>query len=140
MLSVTLTNRLTELERLSRIVERFVEDHRLPRGLVYPINLALDEILTNIITYAYADQDEHRITLRLSLDGDVLTAELEDDGRPFNPLDAPEPIMEGTVEERPVGGLGIHLVRTMMDHLEYRRERDRNRLVLKKTVRPDAGG
>lgn len=134
MLSVTLTNRLTELERLSRIVEAFVEDHRLPPELGYPINLALDEVLTNIITYAYADQDEHWITLRLSLDGDVLTAELEDDGRPFNPLDAPEPIMEGTLEERPVGGLGIHLVRRMMDQLEYRREGDRNRLVMKKTV------
>lgn len=134
MLSVTLTNRLSELERLGRIVETFVEAHRLPRDLVYPINLALDEILTNIIAYAYADQEEHPITLRLSLADNILTAELEDDGRPFNPLDAPEPIMEGSVDERPVGGLGIHLVRTMMDHLEYRRERDRNRLVLKKAV------
>lgn len=134
MLSVTLSNRLSELERLGEIVTGFIEEHQLSPDLVYPINLALDEILTNIISYAYSDQGEHEITLRLSLDGTVLTAELEDDGNPFNPLDVPEPATDGSLEDRPIGGLGVHLVRTMMDELEYHRREDRNLLVMRKNV------
>lgn len=63
-----------------------------------------------------------------------MTAEVEDDGRPFNPLEAPEPDLAAPVEERKVGGLGIHLIRNMMDHLEYRRLQGTNLLVMKKKV------
>jgi serine/threonine-protein kinase RsbW len=56
---------------------------------------------------------------------------VEDDGKPFNPLDAPEPDTNQLLEERPIGGLGIHLVRKNVDELEYRRQKDKNILIMK---------
>jgi anti-sigma regulatory factor (Ser/Thr protein kinase) len=135
-LSVTLNNRLSELDRLSRIVATFGESHRLSDKVLHAVNLALDEIVTNIISYGYDDQADHQIVLRLSLQAEELTAEVEDDGRPFNPLEAPEPDLNQPLEERAVGGLGIHLIRNMMDRMEYRRQDGKNLLVLKKRVSP----
>jgi anti-sigma regulatory factor (Ser/Thr protein kinase) len=133
-LSVTLHNRLSELGRLGKVVAAFVEEHHLPDKVLYAVNVALDEILTNIISYGYDDQADHEIVLRLSFDAAELTAEVEDDGRHFNPLEAPEPDLGKPLEERPIGGLGIHLTRKLMDHLEYRRLGGRNLLVMRKKV------
>ena len=90
--------------------------------------------MTNVIAYAYDDKADHRITLRLSLRTGELAAEVEDDGRPFNPLDAPPPDLTQPLEDRPIGGLGVHFLRTLMDGVEYRREQGRNRLVMKKNL------
>ncbi|MDE3118083.1 MAG: ATP-binding protein [Nitrospirota bacterium] len=133
-LKVTLHNRLSELERVGEVVESFGETHRLPPKVVHAVTLCVDEVVTNIIGYAYADQADHRITLRLSLQADELAAEVEDDGKPFNPLDAPEPDLSLPLEERPIGGLGVHFVRKLMDGVEYRREQGKNLLVMKKHV------
>jgi anti-sigma regulatory factor (Ser/Thr protein kinase) len=134
-ISVTLVNDQSEVERLGRLVEAFGEAERLSAELVFSVNLALDEVITNIIRYAHeADDRQHPIDVRLSLEQGVLTAQVEDDGRPFNPLEAPLPDLDADIEERPIGGLGIHLVRTMMSSLEYRRENGRNVLIMKKTL------
>lgn len=133
-LSITLHNRISELERLGRVVATFGEEHHLPDKVLYAVNLALDEIVTNIISYGYDDQADHQILLRLSLQGKELTAEVEDDGKPFNPLEAPEPDLGQPLEERKVGGLGIHLIRNMMDGMDYRRQSGKNLLVMKKKV------
>jgi serine/threonine-protein kinase RsbW len=134
-MSVTLVNDQSEVERLGRLVEAFGEAERLSPELIFSVNLALDEVITNIIRYAHgADGQQHPIDVRLSLEPGVLTAQVEDDGRAFNPLDAPVPDLDANIEERPIGGLGIHLVRTMMSSLEYRRESGRNVLIMKKTV------
>lgn len=133
-LAVTLRNRLSELDRLSRVVASFGESQHLPEKVLYAVTLALDEIVTNIISYGYDDQADHQISLRLSLQAGELTAEVEDDGKPFNPLEAPEPDLKASIEERQVGGLGIHLIRNMMDRVEYRRLQGKNLLVMKKKV------
>jgi len=131
-LSVELKNNLFEIERLSRIVSEFGEIYNLPPRVIFEMNLALEEILANIISYAHEDRDEHRIIIRLSLKNEVLIAEIEDDGRPFNPLEAPVPDIKKPLEDRPIGGLGIHIVRNLMDGLEYRRREGKNLLVMKK--------
>jgi anti-sigma regulatory factor (Ser/Thr protein kinase) len=131
---VTLHNRLSELERLSEAVTSFGEGHHLPEKTLYALNLALDEIVTNIISYGYDDQADHQINLRLSVGDGEVTAEVEDDGKPFNPLEAPEPDVTKPIEERQVGGLGIHLTRKLMDRLEYERRQGKNRLLLWKRV------
>jgi serine/threonine-protein kinase RsbW len=95
------------------------------------VKVVLDEILTNIISYAYADAGEHSIVTRFSLEQGQLTVQVEDDGRPFNPLNAPEPDTKQLLEERPIGGLGIYLVRKLIDELEYRRQNERNILVMR---------
>lgn len=131
---ITVKNQLSELERVSHIVEQFGERHGLPAQMVFEINLGLDEILTNVISYAYADGHAHEIVVRLVMTAEALTLEVEDDGRPFNPLDVPAADVTQTVEHRPIGGLGVHLVRKVMSELAYRRQHDKNVLVMKKRM------
>ena len=133
--AIVLANRLTELERVAHEVEAFGEAHRIAANLIFNVTVTLDEILTNVISYGYPEGGEHVITVRLAVKGVELMIEVEDDGRPFNPLEIAPPALEKSPEERPIGGLGLHLVRKMMDRLEYRRERDRNVLVMIKAVR-----
>jgi len=133
--SVQLRNDLSEVQRLSQIVTDFAAQHDLAAELVFRVNLALEEIVTNVISYGYDDRSEHEISVRLSWQDPRIELEVKDDGRPFNPLEAPEPEVEKPLVERPVGGWGIHLTRKMMDHLEYRREGDRNCLVLSTQAR-----
>jgi anti-sigma regulatory factor (Ser/Thr protein kinase) len=133
-MELTLHNRISELERVSQAVESFAEAHQVPATVLHAINLCLDEVVTNIISYAYDDQTDHQITVRLALRAGELTIEVEDDGKPFNPLTAPEPDLYKPMEERQIGGLGIHLLRNVMDDIEYRRQQDHNLLIMRKTV------
>ena len=88
--------------------------------------------MTNIISHAYDDEDEHQIAIRVALDGEGVAVRVEDDGRAFNPLDVPRPDLGLDLAKRPIGGLGVHIVRSVMDALEYRRENDRNILIMRK--------
>jgi anti-sigma regulatory factor (Ser/Thr protein kinase) len=133
--SVRLRNDLSEVQRLNQIVTEFAAQHGLAPELAFRVNLVLEEIVTNVISYGYDDHSEHEISVRLSWQDPRIELEVEDDGRPFNPLEAPEPEIDSPLVERPVGGLGIHLVRKMMDDFEYRREGDKNRLVLRTRTR-----
>jgi serine/threonine-protein kinase RsbW len=133
-ISITLKNQISEIERASQVLYEFGRLRDLPIRDLRAMNLALDEILTNIISYGYDDRHEHQITVRLSLTHGELTAEVEDDGRPFNPLTFPAADTEKPVAERPIGGLGIHMVRTLMDQLDYKRQQDRNFLVMRKKI------
>ncbi len=132
--SIQLKNDLAELERLSQAIADFGAESGLSAQFLFSVNLALGEIVTNVISYGYEDSGDHMITVRFLLGEGELTAEVEDDGRPFNPLDAPEPDLDAPLEDRPIGGLGIHLVRKVMDRLEYRRRAGKNLLVMKKRV------
>lgn len=132
--SVIVKNQLSELERVSHVVEAFGEDHGLPPKLIFQLNLALDEILTNVMSYGYTDTAEHEITVRLSTDGRHVAVAIEDDGQAFNPLDVTAPVLDAPVADRSIGGLGIHLVRKVIDQLEYRREQGKNVLVMRKAI------
>jgi len=135
-LTLTLTSRLTEIGRLSTAVEAFGAEHHLQDSVLFALNLSLDEVVTNIICYAFTDAQEHPITVRLSLEGNMCCAEVVDEGWPFNPLNVPTPDLDAPVDARRIGGLGMHIVREMMDELDYRREEDRNVLTLKKRLTP----
>ncbi len=132
ILEIKLKNSLSELSRVSQSLNEFgVRNHLSPRVL-HDLNLALEEILTNVISYGYADDREHEIRVRLSAQSGEVRIEVEDDGQPFNPLEAPEPDTAKSVEEGTISGLGIHLVRKVMDGLEYERQGNRNLLIMKK--------
>ncbi len=135
-MSVTLVNQRSEIERLSQLVEAFGASHNLPSQLIFFLNLALDEVVTNIIRHAY-EGGRHEIAVRVTLEGDVLAAEVADDGRAFNPLLAPPADVNAVLEDRPIGGLGVHIVRSVMDSLKYRREGEKNVLVMKKAIKRD---
>jgi anti-sigma regulatory factor (Ser/Thr protein kinase) len=132
--SAVFVNRRTEIERVVELAERFGEEHQLPAEVVMSIHLVLDEVVANIISHGYDDTAEHQIHVTLALDESVLTIRVEDDGRAFDPLAAPPPDLDLPLEERPVGGLGIHIVRSVMDAVEYQRDGDRNVLIMKKTI------
>ncbi len=133
-MEIKVNNALSELGRLHEALAEFGQRHDLPSKVVHDLNLALEEIITNIIAYGYTDEREHEIKVRLSSRGGEVWAEVQDDGLPFNPLTAPEPDLEAPLEDRPVGGLGIRFVRKLVDGLEYQRQDAKNLLLMKKNL------
>jgi serine/threonine-protein kinase RsbW len=133
-LEIKINNKLSELVRVHQTLAEFGQRHDLAAKAMHDLNLALEEILINIISYGYTDNREHEIKVRLSAQPGEVRAEVEDDGQPFNPLAAPEPDTAQPLEKRTIGGLGIHLVRTLMDGLEYQRQEGRNLLLMKKNL------
>lgn len=139
-ISVFIKNDLAKIARVSEIVEALGQKHGVSAEALYAVNLAIDEILTNVISYGYPDQDEHQILIRLELIDEELVAEIEDDARPFNPLEAPTPEVDAPLLEKPVGGLGIYFAKTMMDGMAYRREHEKNILTMRKKIIIDHKG
>ena len=133
-IEITLRNDHVELNRLAEELEGFLEGHDIGPDVAFKVNLALDELVTNVINYGYEDNGEHAIRLLLTLDGQTLRLVLEDDGKPFNPLDVPPPDLDAQVEDRQVGGLGIHFVRQVMDRVTYRRDAGRNVLTMERRL------
>jgi anti-sigma regulatory factor (Ser/Thr protein kinase) len=133
-LSIRIKNELAELEKVNQALAQFSELHQLPADVSNAISLALDEIITNIVEYGYHDQEEHLIDVRFSLDEGQVTLIVEDDGVPFDPLDAEVPDTSSSMEERPVGGLGIHLVLNVMDEVAYNYRNEKNCLVMTKKI------
>jgi len=123
-------NRLDELARASAWLARFADSLALPAETVFRLDLGLTEAVSNIIAYAYPDAAEHEILLRLQAHPEGVSLEIEDDGRPFDPLRAERPPLPASLEEAPIGGLGIHLIRSMLDECHYRREAGKNRLTM----------
>ncbi len=131
-ISIELKNDLSEIKRMSQIVVEFCAINGLPPDILFALNLSIEEVLTNVISYGYEDNEEHQILVRMNIKEDEVWVEVEDDSKPFNPLEVDEPDLDKSLEDRPIGGLGIHLVRNYMDDLEYRRNGDKNLLKLKK--------
>jgi len=105
---------------------------KLPEILLFKFDLCANEAVTNIISYAFPENGIHEISLRMSFINLVASLEIEDDGIPFNPLDAPQHIQPASLEEAKIGGLGIDLIRHLMDECTYARHNGRN--VLKMIV------
>ena len=129
-LSIALRNDPHELGRLAELVERFGADHHLGHDTMTNVNLVLDEIVCNVIKYGRANQAGGGIDVSLALEGGLLTIDVADDGIAFNPLDKDPPDLDLPISERPVGGLGIHIVRALTETIKYRRENDRNHLTM----------
>jgi serine/threonine-protein kinase RsbW/sigma-B regulation protein RsbU (phosphoserine phosphatase) len=129
-LSFAVVNDLSEIPRMAARVEEFCAARRISAKIVYRFNLSLDEVLTNIISHGLT-QGRHEIAVSIALDDGNLVANVSDDGPAFDPLSAPAPDIRAPIEERKVGGLGIHLLRTLMDAVEYRRADGRNHLTFR---------
>ena len=131
-LSLKLESSVEELHTITAAVEEFADAERWSPGLAFRVNLVLEELGLNIINHGRTD-GLHEIEITLTSKPESLTIEIVDNGRPFDPRkDAPKPDTTAGVEERPIGGLGVHLVRSIMDELHYRREGGRNYLTLVK--------
>lgn len=130
----SLTNNLAGLGTLQEEWETLAAGWNVSPGEIYKINLVLDELFTNIVHYAYPEGGDHQIQFIFGWDGRRLRIVIADDGRPFDPLTAAGPDVHEDLTARPVGGLGIHLVRTFMDRMAYRREDGRNVLTIEKSI------
>lgn len=106
----------------------FAEAHKVPAAVRRSVSVALDELLNNSLAYGSASE----VSIDVELQTDRLRVTLSDDGRPFNPLDQAAPDTGLSIEERPIGGLGIHLTREVMDEMVYHRRADRNVITLAK--------
>jgi serine/threonine-protein kinase RsbW len=127
-----LKNRFSELDTLGEKLDQFCSQLGLTNKCLCEINLALEELFTNIISYGYDDEAEHWVKFTLSYQNGTIRMEVEDDGIPFNPIEAEEPDIKCPLEERKIGGLGIHLMKKIMDEIIHRRNGDKNVLILKK--------
>ncbi len=135
VITFQMTNKMKCFHHFQPRVEVFGEKHGLPMKIIFHLNLVLDELVTNIIDYGYTDFDEHPIDVTVCLDGAILTIRIEDDSEPFNILDAPEPNFDVPLEDREhPGGMGIHLVKNMVNRIEYKREGGKNVLLLTKDI------
>ncbi len=95
---------------------------------VFNLQLACDEMLTNILSYGFPDARVRDIHVSISFGQDMIETEIIDNGIPFDPLAQPEPDLTLPLEERKIGGLGVHIIRTVMNHLNYHRSDGRNHL------------
>ena len=131
-LEFSVANDLRGISSAAARIDAFCAAHDLAHGISFDVTLAVDELVTNAIGYGFDDDGEHRIDLALRIEGDTLTVEVTDNGRAFDPFQAPEPDLSAPMEERAKGGLGIYLVRKTMDAVAYRREDGRNVVTLTK--------
>lgn len=133
-IDASIRNRREDLARVSDAVDRLGVECSLAAGVVADMQVALDEVLTNILNYAYADKREHEIRVRLRVVDGALEATVEDDGMPFNPLQIAPPDTRAPLRERKMGGVGVHFVKNLMSEVSYDRVDGRNRLVLKRKL------
>jgi anti-sigma regulatory factor (Ser/Thr protein kinase) len=131
-LDLALPNELAAVSRLHDVVQAFAAGAGLPEIRRLDLCLALEEAFVNVVRYAW-EGGQHTAHLRLAREAGAVVAVLEDDGRPFNPLDLPPFDPDTPLQERREGGMGMHMVRCLTDEQTYERCGGRNRLRL--TVR-----
>ena len=129
-----LRNDLSELKTLHQHLNSWGEGIGLQEISISRINICLDELFTNIVSYGFEDQSEHIIQFTLHVDNNLVIINIEDDGLPFNPLEKIDPDFPENVESAKIGGLGIHIIRKLMDNVSYERRQDKNYLIMKKNI------
>jgi serine/threonine-protein kinase RsbW len=134
VIETTIPNRREALRQVVDAVDKFADEHHLAAEIVGDVQVALDEVLTNIVDYGYTDDAEHEIRVCLRVSDGVLETTVEDDGVPFNPLESTRPDTSAPLQERRIGGVGLHFVKNLMDEVSYARVGDRNRIVLRKNL------
>jgi anti-sigma regulatory factor (Ser/Thr protein kinase) len=132
---IALDDDVGEIPRLNEWVEEVLAAEGVAAPIVFKMTLALEEAVVNVINHAFDGvAAPHRITLSLKVLPDQVRAELVDNGRGFDFAAAPAPDLTSPLDERPIGGLGLHLIRSMVDRVDYRRDGDENRLTIEKSL------
>lgn len=132
--TLTLQNEVDQLSQLAPFVWAFAEEAQLDEQPAMQLDLALDEAVTNVVLYAYPKGTEGEVTVAAKREGDTLEVVLTDSGTPFDPTAQEDPDLTLSADERPIGGLGIFLVRQMMDTVRYERKDGKNILTLRKNL------
>ncbi|MFC2094196.1 SpoIIE family protein phosphatase [Bacteroidota bacterium] len=133
-LNISIKNHVSEIDTVNDQFNKFAEENDLEQNLMFKINMVFDELINNIVTYGYSGDTEHDIEINIEKNKSRLTITLIDDGVPFNPFRAEAPDTELSIDQRKIGGLGIHLVRNVMDKVSYHRRIDKNIVTLVKLL------
>ena len=129
-LALKVTSSLDDLGVIAAAVNAMGQREKWSSGLVFNVNLVLEELVINVHHHGH-DGGVHEIEIKLDSEPGRLKIEVIDDGRPFDPLrDAALPDTNRSLEDRAVGGLGLYLVRSVMDEMQYKREQGKNRVIL----------
>lgn len=135
--TLILDNKLQEIEKLPAFIEALGEEAQLTKPQMLSLRLALEEALVNVIRYAYPARETGKINLKALYEPQesYIRFELTDSGKPFDPTLAKEADLTLNVENRPVGGLGIFLIKKQMDKMTYKRENGMNKLMMVKNIK-----
>ena len=134
-LTLTLRNDLAEIPRLAAAVEAFCEPLEPTPKAAMAVQLALEEIVTNVINHGYTDGQPHTFTVDLRANDGRVTLIITDDAPAYDPLARPDVDTSLPLEQREIGGLGVHLVKKLMDRAHYERRDGRNILTLERSLR-----
>ena len=132
--TVRITNQRDQIDTVRKFFHDYSKENKLTEKTVHDIQMALDELLTNIVNYGYEDTDEHRIDVRFGINDDALMVEIVDDSKPYNILEQENPDISLSGEDKPIGGLGIFLIKKLMSHVDYYTEEGKNHLVMTKEL------
>jgi anti-sigma regulatory factor (Ser/Thr protein kinase) len=132
--SLRLRSQASDFTRLVRRVEKFAARQALPNTERSRLLILLEELFINVVTHGSDGEVPPRIEIVLTLTGGRLTIDFSDDGRPFDPLLAALPDLNQPLENRPIGGLGLHILRSLAGDARYSRDGDRNRLVISRSI------
>jgi sigma-B regulation protein RsbU (phosphoserine phosphatase) len=127
-------NELANIDLVNDRFKSFAKGKEIPERVISTICMVFDDLLTNVISYAFRDNEQHDIGIQLSLKKNSIVIVIVDDGLPFNPFQVDVPETQLSIEERDFGGLGIHLVREMMDDVSYQRKDNQNIVTLTKNL------
>lgn len=129
-----LTNNISEIAKLSEWAETIAEEVGLSSDKIFQMNLALEEVVVNVMSYAYPDQENAEFSVKAETGDNQIRFVIDDTGIPFDPTEVEEPDTSLPIEERPVGGLGIMLVKQFMKDVTYERKGNHNLLYLTMTI------
>ena len=132
--SITLTNDIQQVPQLADFVDMVCEEVGMDMAIAIQMNLAMEEAVVNVMDYAYPTGTVGNVTIEAESDDDQLQFTIIDSGTPFDPTAKEEVDTTLSAEERPIGGLGIHLVRQLMDSINYERIDGKNILTLRKKI------
>lgn len=127
-------NEVAELEQLVILIDEVTEELQLDPEIGMSLNLALEEVVSNVILYAYPEGTNGTVQIVANSDGQVLVFTITDQGKAFDPTQVKEADITLSAEERAIGGLGIFIVNQIMDNVSYRRENGQNILMLTKRL------
>jgi anti-sigma regulatory factor (Ser/Thr protein kinase) len=131
-LELIIVNEVSAVAEAIEAVRTLAARRGVPSSVVPTLQLVLDDLLINVVSYAWHDGERHAATLRVAFSPQAVTLEISDDGIAFDPVAAPTPDVTLDLDEREVGGLGIHLVRALVDVVDYSRTGERNVLTVTK--------
>ena len=131
---LSLPNDIETIPQLNEFIDGFCEQRDIDNDITMSLNLAIEEAVVNVMNYAYPEGTVGYVDIEAEADDDFVTFVISDTGKPFDPTQKDEVNTELSVEDRPIGGLGIHLVRRMMDEISYRYADHRNILTLRKRI------